>query len=66
MSPLHVGAAGGTIHSHPGQRGELFRVCLGSKCLLCESLHIGLAHLNRMERSLAPLDAATAQNASVR
>lgn len=63
--PLHVGPRGGTIEAHQGHRGELFQVCLGSTCLLCESLHVGLAHLNRMERTLsggptaAPLKAAS-------
>lgn len=50
--PLHVGARGGTIHSHPSRSGALFQVCLGGTCLLCESLHVGMAHLNRMERTL--------------
>jgi len=50
---LHVGPRGGTIRSHPGRGIDLFQVCLGSTCLLCESLHVGLAHLNRMERTLA-------------
>lgn len=50
--PLHVGARGGTIHSHASRSGALFQVCLGGTCLLCESLHVGMAHLNRMERTL--------------
>lgn len=50
--PLHVGARGGTIHSHPSRSGALLQVCLGSTCLFCESLHVGMAHLNRMERTL--------------
>jgi hypothetical protein len=50
--PLHVGAVGGTIHSHPSRSTALFQVCLGGTCLLCESLHVGMAHLNRMERTL--------------
>ena len=50
---LHVGPRGGTIHSHPSRQGDLFEVCLGPTCLLCESMHVGLAHLNRMERTLS-------------
>lgn len=61
--PLHVGPRGGTIHSHPGRRGELFQVCLGSTCLLCESLHVGMAHLNRMERTLGAAMASTESKA---
>ena len=49
---LHVGSRGGTISSRPGRPVDLFEVCVGSTCLLCESLHVGLAHLHRMERSL--------------
>jgi hypothetical protein len=50
---LHVGPRGGTIHSHPSRQGDLFEVCLGPTCLLCESMHVGLAQLNRMERTLS-------------
>jgi len=49
---LHTGPRGGTIHSHASRQGDVFQVCLGTTCLLCESMHVGMAHLNRMERTL--------------
>ena len=55
--PVVVGARGGTIHQLTVTSGELFQVCFEGTCLFCESLHVGLAHLNRMER-LAPRKAA--------
>jgi hypothetical protein len=48
--PVIVGARGGTIHQLQASEGELFQVCFEGTCLFCESLHVGLAHLNRMER----------------
>lgn len=51
-TPVVVGTAGGTIHQLQVNRGELFQVCYEGRCLYCDSLHVGLAHLNRMERQL--------------
>lgn len=51
--PIAVGARGGTIHQKSASSGELFQVCFEGTCLFCESLHVGLAHLNRMERLAA-------------
>lgn len=48
--PVVVGARGGTIHQFHASGGELFQVCFEGTCLFCDSLHVGLAHLNRMER----------------
>ena len=48
--PVVVGERGGTIHQLKLSSGELFQVCFEGTCLFCESLHIGMAHLNRMER----------------
>ena len=55
--PVVVGARGGTIHQLQASSGELFQVCFEGTCLFCESLHVGQAHLNRIER-LAPREAA--------
>ena len=49
--PVLVGAKGGTIHQLHSSDGELFQVCFRGTCLYCESLHVGMAHLNRMERA---------------
>lgn len=49
--PVIVGAQGGTIHQLHSRDGELFQVCFQGTCLFCESLHVGMAHLNRMERA---------------
>jgi len=51
VEPVVVGARGGTIHQHQASGAELFQVCFEGTCLFCESLHVGLAHLNRMERN---------------
>ena len=48
--PVVVGARGGTIHQLHASGGELFQVCFEGTCLFCDSLHVGMAHLNRMER----------------
>ncbi|MFM8936397.1 MAG: hypothetical protein ACKOE9_05400 [Vulcanococcus sp.] len=48
--PVVVGARGGTIHQFQASGGPLFQVCVDGTCLFCDSLHVGLAHLNRMER----------------
>ena len=52
--PVVVGSRGGTIHQLQASRGELFQVCFDGRCLYCDSLHVGLAHLSRMERLPAP------------
>ena len=52
--PVVVGARGGTIHQHQASSGDLFQVCFEGICLFCESLHVGMAHLNRMERTASP------------
>jgi|LauGreDrversion4_2_1035121.scaffolds.fasta_scaffold156579_2 hypothetical protein len=49
--PVMVGAQGGTIHQLHSREGELFQVCFRGTCLYCESLHVGMAHLHRMERA---------------
>ena len=49
--PVVVGPHGGTIHQLQASSGDLFQVCFEGTCLFCESLHVGMAHLNRMERS---------------
>ena len=49
--PVMVGAQGGTIHQLRSNDGELFQVCFQGTCLYCDSLHVGMAHLNRMERA---------------
>ena len=49
--PLLIGAHGGTIHQLKASSGELFQVCFEGTCLYCDSLHLGMAHLNRMERA---------------
>jgi hypothetical protein len=49
--PVMIGAEGGTIHQLHSREGELFQVCFRGTCLYCESLHVGMAHLNRMERA---------------
>ena len=49
--PLLIGASGGTIHQLKASGGELFQVCFQGTCLYCDSLHVGMAHLNRMERA---------------
>jgi hypothetical protein len=49
--PVLVGAQGGTIHQLQASGGELFQVCFKGTCLYCDSLHVGMAHLNRMERA---------------
>jgi hypothetical protein len=49
--PVLVGAQGGTIHQLRSNEGELFQVCFQGTCLYCDSLHVGMAHLNRMERA---------------
>lgn len=49
--PVAVGAAGGTIHQLKASGGELFQVCFEGRCLFCDSLHVGLAHLRSMERT---------------
>jgi len=49
--PVIVGAQGGTIHQLHSRDGNLFQVCFQGTCLYCESLHVGMAHLNRMERA---------------
>jgi hypothetical protein len=51
--PVVVGPRGGTIHLFQASGGQLFQVCFAGTCLFCESLHVGLAHLNRMERQPA-------------
>jgi len=45
-----VGPYGGTIYQLQASAGDLFQVCFDGQCLFCESLHLGMAHLNRMER----------------
>ena len=49
--PFLIGASGGTIHQLKASGGELFQVCFQGTCLYCDSLHVGMAHLNRMERA---------------
>jgi hypothetical protein len=49
--PVLIGALGGTIHQLKASGGELFQVCFQGTCLYCDSLHVGMAHLNRMERA---------------
>ena len=49
--PVLIGARGGTIHQLHASAGELFQVCFEGTCLYCDSLHVGMAHLNRMERA---------------
>jgi len=49
--PVLIGARGGTIHQLKASGGELFQVCFEGTCLYCDSLHVGMAHLNRMERA---------------
>ena len=49
--PLLIGASGGTIHQLKASGGELFQVCFQGTCLYCDSLLVGMAHLNRMERA---------------
>ena len=61
-SPVMVGPYGGTIYQLLASDGDLFQVCFGGQCLFCESLHVGMAHLNRMER--LAVSAHTAQTAS--
>jgi hypothetical protein len=51
MEPVVVGARGGTIHQRQASSGVLFQVCFAGTCLYCESLHVGMAHLQRMERT---------------
>ena len=51
MEPVLVGARGGTIHQRQASSGVLFQVCFAGTCLVCESLHVGMAHLQRMERT---------------
>lgn len=51
--PVLVGSRGGTIHQLRASGGELFQVCFGGRCLYCDSLHVGMAHLSRMERQPA-------------
>ncbi len=51
--PVLVGARGGTIYQLQASSGELFQVCFEGTCVFCESLHVGMAHLNRMERLAA-------------
>jgi hypothetical protein len=53
-APVVVGSRGGTIHQLQASRGELFQVCFNGRCLYCDSLHVGLAHLSRMERQPRP------------
>jgi len=48
--PVVVGPLGGTIHQLQASGGVLFQVCFAGTCLFCDSLHVGLAHLSRMER----------------
>ena len=59
-SPVLVGEKGGTIHQIQATRGELFQVCYRGQCLYCESLHVGMAHLNRMERIAVSAHTASA------
>ena len=49
--PVLIGASGGTIHQLKASAGELFQVCFQGTCLYCDSVHVGMAHLNRMERA---------------
>ena len=49
--PVLIGARGGTIHQLHASTGELFQVCFEGTCLYCDSLHVGMAHLNRMTRA---------------
>ena len=48
--PVLTDAHGGTIVQVEVSSGELLRVCFRGTCTYCESLHVGMAHLNRMER----------------
>ncbi len=61
-SPVMVGPYGGTIYQLQASEGDLFQVCFEGQCLFCESLHVGMAHLKRMER--LAVSAPTAQTAS--
>ena len=61
-SPVMVGPYGGTIYQLQASQGQLFQVCFEGQCLFCESLHVGMAHLNRMER--IAVSAHTAKTAS--
>jgi uncharacterized protein (AIM24 family) len=58
-----VGPYGGTIYQLQASQGELFQVCFEGQCLFCESLHVGMAHLNRMERIAVSGDAVSAHTA---
>ena len=49
--PVLTGACGGTLHQLKVSGGELFQVCFRGTCLYCDSLPVGMVHLNRMERA---------------
>lgn len=52
LQPVLVDPDGGSIHQVQVGSGELLQVCFEGTCLYCESLHVGMAHLKRMQRSL--------------